>query len=95
MVVVDRWSLFKGHLCNKTSKSVLKLVAIMDMWFAQVWLYVPQLPIAVWIKLTQRTKKAVEHAWVIKYRIQLVNKAISLVKNRKQKTENRKNKGNM
>ena len=51
--VVDRWSLFRGHLCNKNSKWNTKMmgrfwqvgvrylkVAVVDRWsFTPVWLY--------------------------------------------------------
>ncbi len=30
--VVDRWSLFRGHLCNKNSKWDLKMVVVIDRW---------------------------------------------------------------
>jgi hypothetical protein len=32
VTVVDRWSLFKGHLCSKSSKWDLKKVVIRDKW---------------------------------------------------------------
>ena len=43
--VVERWSLFRGHLCYKSSKCNLKIVAYNRRWslfegsFAQVWVY--------------------------------------------------------
>ncbi len=45
VAVVDWWSLFKGHLCSKSSKWDLKMgrywqVVAIRMWLlAQVWLY--------------------------------------------------------
>ncbi len=39
VAVVDRWSLFRGHLCNKSAKWDLKMVVVVDKWsLAQVWL---------------------------------------------------------
>ncbi len=32
VAVVDRWSLFRGRLCNKTSKLDLKMAVIIDRW---------------------------------------------------------------
>jgi hypothetical protein len=32
VVVVDRWSLFRGHLCYKRSNWDLKIVAVVDRW---------------------------------------------------------------
>ncbi len=32
VAVVDRWSLFRGHLCNKSTKRVLKMMVITDRW---------------------------------------------------------------
>jgi hypothetical protein len=32
VAVVDRWSLFRGHLYNKTSVWDLKIVVVVDMW---------------------------------------------------------------
>ncbi len=32
MAVVDRWSLFRGHLCEKNSNWDLKIVAVIDRW---------------------------------------------------------------
>ncbi len=32
MAVVDRWSLFRCHLCNKKSIGDLKIVAVIDRW---------------------------------------------------------------
>ena len=32
MAVVDRWSLFGGHLCNKCSKWDLKMMVVIDRW---------------------------------------------------------------
>jgi hypothetical protein len=32
VVVVDRWSLLKGHLCNKSSKCDLIMVVVIDRW---------------------------------------------------------------
>ncbi len=32
VAVVDRWSLFRGHLCYKTSNWDLKIVAVVDRW---------------------------------------------------------------
>jgi hypothetical protein len=35
--VVERWSLFRGHLCDKSSNSDLKMMAVIDRWsLAQV-----------------------------------------------------------
>ncbi len=40
VAVVERWSLFRGHLCNKSYNWDLKMVVIVDRWsLAQVWLY--------------------------------------------------------
>ncbi len=30
VAVFDRWSLFRGHLCNKSSKWDLKIVVVID-----------------------------------------------------------------
>jgi hypothetical protein len=32
VAVVDRWSLFRGHLCNKSFKWDLKMVVVIDRW---------------------------------------------------------------
>ena len=32
VAAVDRWSLFRGHLCYKRSKWDLKTVAVIDRW---------------------------------------------------------------
>ncbi len=32
VAVVDRWSLFRGHLCNKGSKWDLKMMVVIDSW---------------------------------------------------------------
>jgi len=32
VAVVERWSLFKGHLCSKSLKWDLKIVVIIDRW---------------------------------------------------------------
>ena len=32
VAVVDRWSLFRGHLCNKSSEWDLKMVVVVDRW---------------------------------------------------------------
>ncbi len=32
VTVVDRWSLSKGHFCNKSFKWGLKMVVVIDRW---------------------------------------------------------------
>jgi len=32
VAVVDRWSLFRGHLCSKSLKWDLKIVVVIDRW---------------------------------------------------------------
>jgi hypothetical protein len=32
VAVVDRWSFFRGHLCNKRPNWELKIVAVVDRW---------------------------------------------------------------
>jgi hypothetical protein len=32
VAVVDRWSLFRGHLCNKSPKWDLKMVVVRGRW---------------------------------------------------------------
>ncbi len=32
VIVVDRWSLFRGRLCTKSSKWNLKIVVVIDRW---------------------------------------------------------------
>jgi hypothetical protein len=37
VAVVDRWSLYRGHLCNKSPNWDLKMLVVIDRWsLAQV-----------------------------------------------------------